>query len=67
MHLVELRLLFCDDGHSFYIPNDEIRDLDDLVCPICTREISSEASRTVLMASSGRDTMKLYEEYGGDK
>ena len=63
MHLVELRLLFCDVGHNFYISNDDEHDLDELECPYCSGEITSEASRTVLMADSGKDTMELYEKY----
>jgi len=67
MHLVELTLLSCESGHDYYIPNEEEVNLDELQCPFCGESVATEASRTVLMASSGRDTMKMYEEYGGGK
>jgi len=75
MVLEEFTLLHCDEGHRFYIPVDQMLNedgeeisLDDIQCPICSTYVSDEASRTVLIATSGKDADRLFEIYdGGDK
>jgi len=61
MHLEELTLCTCEEGHDFYVPNDGRVDLEDVNCPICGEMVSTEASRTVLVATTGKDYTKLHE------
>lgn len=64
MHIEDLTLCTCEEGHNFYIPNDESVDLTDVSCPMCGEEVATEANRTVLVATTGNDTLELLEKYG---
>lgn len=69
MRLENVTMLFCDNEesqHYFYVPDDLLEDMNtsEFQCPICGCEISSEAGRVILVASSGKDTLKLIDEYG---
>jgi len=68
MHIEELVLLDCEEGHRFYIPQDQLSNEDDeeiglenVQCPICGESISTEASRTALIATTGKDTIELWD------
>ena len=68
MHIEELVMLDCEQGHKFYIPSeqlvnedDEEIDLGEVQCPICGDMISTEANRTVLIATTGKDTIELWD------
>jgi len=67
MHIEELVLLDCEEGHKFYIPVDQLVNEDDeeiglntLECPICGEMIATEANRTALIAVTGKDSIELY-------
>jgi len=68
MIIEELTLLDCEQGHRFYVPNDQLVneddeeiDLGDVQCPICGDIITTFASRTVLVAVTGKDTLELWD------
>lgn len=72
MHIEELVMLDCEQGHKFYIPSEQLINeddeeigLDNIECPICGEMVATEASRTVLIAVNGKDTLELWDYYEG--
>lgn len=73
MRLEEITILFCEQEHRLYIPNDQLEtELDDIdvasnmQCLICGGSIVSETSKTILIADNYEDTVKLLYEYEGE-
>jgi len=73
MHVEELVMLDCEQGHKFYIPSEQLINeddeeigLDNIECPICGEMVATEANRAVLIASTDKDTIELwdYDEKG---
>lgn len=61
MHVEGLIFCQCENDHGFYIADSEEINLDMVTCPICRAYVATEASRTVLVATTGKDAMKLLD------
>jgi len=63
MHKEELVYITCDMDHNFAVRLDQVdpSDLEQLNCPICSGYVTTEMTRTVLVATGYKDLIALDE------